>query len=278
MPIGLMYITDRTDVAAVAESVGVDRIFVDMEYIGKDERQAGMDTVKSYHTIEDVKRIRSVITKSELMVRVNPMNDRSKDFIGSEAEINAVISAGADSIMLPMFRTAEEVERFIKIINGRRKTVLLTETCEAVENIKSILKVGGIDEIHIGLNDLHLAYGKKFMFELLADGTVEKLLKKIKPYNIPYGFGGIARLGHGILPAEYVLSEHYRLGSTRAILSRAFCDINKIANINEIETLFASEISRIRNYEATLLNCTLDDFKKNKQKVKELVKQIVSQT
>ena len=276
MPIGLMYITDRTDVAAVAESVGVDRIFVDMEYIGKDERQAGMDTVKSYHTIEDVKRIRTVIIKSELMVRVNPINDKNNDFIGSETEINAVISAGADCIMLPMFKTAEEVERFVKIINGRAKTVLLIETCEAVENIESILRVEGIDEVHIGLNDLHLAYGKKFMFELLADNTVEKLLNKIKPYNIPYGFGGIARLGHGMLPAEYVLSEHYRLGSTRAILSRAFCNINKITDINEIKTLFESEISRIRKYEEKLAKYTLDDYRKNKEKVKELVQHIVS--
>ena len=39
MPLKLMYITNRPDVAAIAERHGVDRIFVDMEYIGKAERQ-----------------------------------------------------------------------------------------------------------------------------------------------------------------------------------------------------------------------------------------------
>ena len=54
MAIKLMYITNRIKVAKIAESVGVDRIFVDMETLGKAERQRGMDTVKSFHTVEDV--------------------------------------------------------------------------------------------------------------------------------------------------------------------------------------------------------------------------------
>ena len=54
MSLKLMYITNRPDVAQVAQSCGVDRIFVDMEYIGKEERQGGLDTVKSHHSVEDV--------------------------------------------------------------------------------------------------------------------------------------------------------------------------------------------------------------------------------
>ena len=53
----LMYITNRPEIAQIAESAGVDRIFVDMEFIGKDIRQGGMDTVQSHHTIEDIKNI-----------------------------------------------------------------------------------------------------------------------------------------------------------------------------------------------------------------------------
>ena len=34
----------------------------------------------------------------------------------------------------------------------------------------------------------------KFMFELIADGTVDRLCQKIGKYKIPYGFGGIAQL------------------------------------------------------------------------------------
>ena len=70
----LFYITNNTDIALIAEKYGVDRIFVDLEYIGKEKRQHNMDTVKNHHTVEDVKNIKSVLTKSELLVRVNPIN------------------------------------------------------------------------------------------------------------------------------------------------------------------------------------------------------------
>ena len=75
MSLKLMYITNRPDVAKVAQNCGVDRIFVDMEYIGKEERQGGLDTVKSHHTVEDVKNLRKVLNKTELLVRVNPIHE-----------------------------------------------------------------------------------------------------------------------------------------------------------------------------------------------------------
>ena len=45
MSLKLMYITNRPEIAQIAESAGVDRIFVDMEYIGKAKRQYGTDSV-----------------------------------------------------------------------------------------------------------------------------------------------------------------------------------------------------------------------------------------
>ena len=51
-----MYITNRPEIAQIAESAGVDRIFVDMEYIGKEKRQNGLDTVMSRHSFEDIKK------------------------------------------------------------------------------------------------------------------------------------------------------------------------------------------------------------------------------
>ena len=55
MALKLMYITNRPEIAQIAETAGVDRIFVDLEYIGKLDRQGGMDTVQSHHTLDDVK-------------------------------------------------------------------------------------------------------------------------------------------------------------------------------------------------------------------------------
>ena len=54
----LMFITNKPEVAKIVEEVGVDWIFIDMEFIGKDSRQGGLDTVQNHHTIEDVKKIR----------------------------------------------------------------------------------------------------------------------------------------------------------------------------------------------------------------------------
>src|SRR5690554_4473743 len=151
--------------------------------------------------------------------------------------------------MLPFFKTSGEVKKFVDYVNKRAKVCLLLETPEAVNNLDEILKIKGIDYIHIGLNDLHLGYKKTFMFELLSDGTVEKILNKIKKTNIQYGFGGIARLGHGNLPAEMIIAEHYRLGSTMAIVSRQFYDSKQITNVEDVKTFFIEEVGKIRNYE-----------------------------
>lgn len=248
MALKLMYITNRPEIAQIAEAAGVDRIFVDLEFIGKSKRQGGMDTVQSHHTIDDVKSVASAITTAELLVRVNPIHDACDGYCSSEDEINSVIDAGADIIMLPYFHTVEEVKRFLQIVNGRVRTMLLVETPEAVDCIDEILTLD-IDEIHIGLNDLSLGYHKKFMFELLADGTVEKLCMKFRQRGISYGFGGIASLGKGILPSEMVIKEHYRLGSTCAILSRSFCDVNKIDHMGVISSTFVNGIRAIRGLE-----------------------------
>lgn len=267
----LMYITNDPQTALIAQNAGVDRIFIDMEYIGKDLRQGGMDTVQNHHTLEDVKAIRKVLTKSELLVRINPMHESSDIFSSSEEEIEAVIKANADIIMLPYFKTACEVERFLKAVNGRCKTLLLFETAESVENIDEILKLDGIDEVFIGLNDLSLSYGYKFMFEPLANGTVEKIADKFKDNNFSFGFGGIARLGEGTLSSEKIIAEHYRLGSTCVILSRSFCNSNDMANKEEMNRLFANEVKRIREYEEFCSHQSKEFFDKNTADVKSAV-------
>ena len=250
MALKLMYITNRPEIAQIAETAGVDRIFVDLEYIGKAERQGGMDTVQSRHTLDDVKRISEAITTAELLVRVNPIHDATDQYVSSEEEIGKAIEYGADIVMLPYFKTVDEVKRFLSAVNGRTKTMLLLETPEAVEILNDVLIIGGIDSIHIGLNDLSLGYGKKFMFELLTDGTVERLCTKIREKNIPYGFGGIASLGQGMIPAEMIIKEHYRLGSTCAILSRSFCNVNKINHMGVISSTFVNGMREIREFEA----------------------------
>lgn len=265
----LMYITNETDIAKIAEDSGVDRIWIDLEVNGKEERQKNMDTVKSKHSINDVGKIKKVLTTADLIVRVNPIYE------GSKEEIDSVINQGADIVMLPFFKTVKEVKIFIELVNKRVRTCLLCETPEAVENLDEILEIPGIDEIHIGLNDLHLGYHKKFMFELLSDGTVEKICNKIRNKQIPYGFGGISRIGSGTLKAENIITEHYRLRSEIAILSRAFCNTQIIKDREEIKNIFDKEVEKVRQFEKQLANFTEDQFNENKKAVQLMVNDIL---
>ena len=269
MTLKFMYITNDVNVALIAEKYGVDRIWIDLETLGKEERQKNMDSVKSNHSIEDIKKIAPLLTKSEMLVRINPIN------VNSENEINTVIDAGADIIMLPMWKSVDDVNTFLSIVDGRVKTTLLLETKEAVECLDKILELCHMDEIHIGLNDLHLSYNLSFMFELLSNGTVEKLCKKIAAKGIPYGFGGIAKLGEGILPAERIIMEHFKYGSTRAILSRSFCNYKKINDIKKDEYIFSSNMKILKNFEKSLEYKTEEEFINNSNEVQRLVEQIV---
>lgn len=264
MALTVFYITNNLEVALIAEKAGVNRIWIDLETLGKEERQKGINSVKSHHTIHDIEVIAPKLKKAEMLVRVNPWNE------GSKEEIDQVIKAGAQIVMLPMWKSVSDVKNFLSAVGGRAKTTLLLETKEAEECLDEVLELGGIDEIHIGLNDLHLSYGLTFMFELLTNGTVERIINKIKTKGIPYGFGGISHLGDGTIPAEMIIMEHYRLGSTRAILSRGFCDQTK--PLDEVKEQFQKNMNELREFENRINSFCFDE---NKQELSRRVQKIV---
>jgi len=245
--IKLMFICNDAEMARYAVECGVDRIFVDLEIHGKWERQGHRDTLISGHSMQDVARVRAAIPDSELLVRLNPLHD------GSAEEVEQAVSAGADLLMLPMFETAEQVKQFVALVRGRAKVVPLVETPASLKNFAEIMGVPGIDEIYIGLNDLHLALGLDFMFELLADGTVEGIAKLCRAADKPFGFGGIARMEEGLLPGDLVLAEHIRLGSSSVILSRTFHRTSASLGEMHANLDFKREIARLREYERQLI-------------------------
>lgn len=267
-----MYLTNRPDIAEIAQRAGVDRIFLDLEIRGKEERQGHLDTVISHNSIDDTAKLKAVLNSSELLVRVNSVYD------GTREEVSRVINDGADIVMLPYFKTVGEVERFLDAVGGRAKTCLLLETPEAVEVIDDILKLDGIDEIHIGLNDLHLGYRMKFMFELVADGTVERLCNKFREKGVFYGFGGVGRVGNAAevpLPAENIITEHYRLGSQMVILSRAFCNLSKTGDPKYVERLFSDGVTEFREFEKKVGAYTDEMFRDSHLDTVERVNKII---
>lgn len=205
-------ITKDPRIARYFENSGIDDVMVDLEIIGKQERQKGLNTVISAHTMEDVSNVRSVLTKAKLLVRINPIYEKTKD------EVDEAIDRGADIIMLPMFKRAEEVALFLECVGNRAQKYLLLETAAAMTRIDDILELSGIDAIHIGLNDLSISMDLDFLYEPLIGGLIEYMADKIKAKNIKFGFGGVSRLERGKL----ILSEHFRLGSEMVIINRDF--------------------------------------------------------
>lgn len=276
MSLKLMYITNRVEVAQIAEESGVDIIFVDMEYIGKAKRQGGMDTVQSHHTLEDIKTIANAVHHAEVLVRINPIHEATDEYISSREEIETAVQNNADIVMLPYFKTIREVKDFLDFVNGKAQTMLLLETPEAVAILDDILKLDGIDIIHIGLNDLSLGYKRKFMFELLTDGIVEELSLKCRHAKVAFGIGGIAALGKGTVPAEMVIRELYRLGAQYTILSRSFCNTAQIVDLNEIRSIFVHGIQEIRALETECQQC-MEYFWRNRSELEFAVRQFTEQ-
>ena len=266
----LILITNNPNRGVLAQLAGVDWILVDMEYKGKKERQFNRDTVISYHTFQDVQAMRQRITVSQLVVRINPWGE------WSPAEIEGVVQCGADIIMLPFFKTSIEVALFIGQVGGRAKTCLLLETMAGISALDDILAVPGIDFFHIGLNDIHIERGTTFIFEFLADGGVDEVAAKLRAAGIPFGVGGMSRIGTLIPPAERILAEHLRLGSTGVILSRSFTFDSFTTNGDDFEKKFKDEIAKVRATEAWLATVDSAYLDLNRQQVIDDVAKVVN--
>lgn len=212
----LLQITNDPVLARRCEALPGMRLFVDLEIHGKAVRQAGRNSFITTHQIQDVGRVKAQLRLARLMVRVNPLH------ASTPAEIDAVIAQGADWVMLPMFQTPDELRTFSRIVSGRAPIVALLETAGALHTLDDWIGTPGLCEVFVGLNDLHLSLGCQFMFEPLAQGVLDSVARRVSAHGLRFGFGGIARLGEGLLPGRDVLAEHLRLGSQAVILSRTF--------------------------------------------------------
>lgn len=260
----LMILAADPQSAKEAQSAGIDRIFYDLEWIGKAERQHGRNTVKSNNKIDDIPAVREVLKESELLVRTNPIHAYSK------AEIDKAIAYGADILMLPMVVDQHDVEQYVEMVGGRAKVCIMIETAAAMARLDKILTVPGVDELFIGLNDLHISMGLTFMFELLSDGLVEYIADKCNKAGMPFGFGGIARIGEGDLPSDNILGEHVRLGSTSVILSRTFKGVVGVDK-NARKINLAEEVIKVRNRMNEIAHWTTEQHAENRKKIAECV-------
>jgi hypothetical protein len=123
--------------------------------------------------------------------------------------------------------------------------VPLVETASALQSAREWIDTPGLWEVYVGLNDLNISMGLRFMFEPLALGSLADLSAAARTRGLRFGFGGIARLDEGLLPGRSVLGEHLRLGSQAVILSRTF-------HRPDAEISFEASVEAVRQAERTL--------------------------
>lgn len=216
--------------ARAADAAGVDRVGIDLENLGKRERQAERGTWISPHAVEDLDRLRPELHAARLFARVNPINP------DSAREIESVLARGAVVLMLPMVMNAAETAEFVRLVGGRATVVLLVEHVAAIGQLGEIVEVDGVDEVHIGLNDLSISLGLRSRWMALAGELVADAGAIVRGAGLRFGIGGIGRAGDRDLPvpSDLIYAEYARTGATAALISRSFFGPGPIDLASEI--------------------------------------------
>ena len=276
--IDLLSITNDCALAAQCDRLPGMRLFVDLERNGKAERQAGRNTFISTHQLADVGRIKAVLRLALLMVRVNPFEPAKAQ--AAEQEVEQVLAEGADMLMLPMFSDAAQLHGFLNIVKRRVPVVALLETAGALASLDEWIDSPGLTEVYVGLNDLHLSLGCRFMFEPLLQGHVDRVAAACAQRGLRFGFGGVARMDEGLLAGRDVLAEHLRLGSQAVILSRTF---NRSFDRNDDSTAqeslsFESAVAELRQAEQQLLGRSAAQIELDRLRVAAIIRRLSAPT
>ena len=214
----LWLISGDCPLARVAPSVGIDRVLVDLERLGKAERQKNRQLFLSEHDWRDIAALRPVLPHGALFVRLDPLH------AGSRAQIEQALALQPDGLMLPYFHDADAVARFVDMVGGRAIVTPLVETAGAVRSLPKLLSSGLIGEFHVGLNDLALDMGMDSLQLLWGHPVLDDIAAAAAEARIPFGLGGVTDPRIGGLPVDplFVIAEQRRLNSTRALLGRSF--------------------------------------------------------
>lgn len=207
----ILFSTNPTIIRQAVPS-GVGGIIVDWEWIGKGQRQASADTQINRDTLDDLRRVRAC-TDALVICRINSYG------VVTAEEVEQVIEAGADEILLPMVQTVEEVETVLEQVKSRCGVGILIETMAAVRLVEDLGRLP-LSRVYVGLNDLAIERTSPNIFTPLVDGTLERLRHHV---HVPFGFGGLTLpdRGHPI-PCRLLIGEMARLNCDFSFLRRSF--------------------------------------------------------
>jgi len=228
----LVYFEHRPNALSVAKAAGINTFLVDWEYRGKHSRQENAGTEVDPGTLADLEAAVS-FKDSSVYCRINEYGPWTRE------EVENAIEAGAKCLLLPMVKQVDEVESYLKMVNGRCGAGILIETVDATKNSKQLAKLL-IDTVYVGLNDLAIDRRSTTIFEAVADGTVERMRETFTHGR--FGFGGVTVVDEGDpIPCKMLLQEMQRLDCHFSFCRRSFK--RDIANKN-----IAKEVMYLRQY------------------------------
>jgi hypothetical protein len=208
----LLFHTDPLLVAEAARA-GVDGFVVDWERRGKRHRQAGQGTQINSDTLADLVRVRAATT-ARVLCRVNSFGPWTR------REIDAAVAAGADEVLLPMVGDPVQVDRALRIVNGRCGLGILVETRAGVRATPELVR-RPLSRVYVELNDLRIDRGGGDLFAPLVDGTVDEVRSRVS--GPLFGVAGLTVPGGGSpVPTRLLAAELARLRADFTVLRRSF--------------------------------------------------------
>ncbi len=193
-------------------AAGAAGIVVDWERRGKARRQLGEGTQINADTPADLRRVRAA-TDGRVLCRVNGFGPWTAD------EVDEALRCGADEVLLPMVRGADEVDRTLDLVAGRCGLGILIETQAAVDQAAA-LAARPLSRVYVGLNDLRIDRRSTQLFRPLVDGTVAGVRAHV---DVPFGVAGLTLPGGGSpVPTRLLAAELVRLGVGFTFLRRSF--------------------------------------------------------
>lgn len=212
-PLELLLFAADPVLAARAQGFGVDAVILDLEVRGKHDRQARHDTQIAAADPSDVARVRAA-TPLPLVVRINGVGT------GTPHEIEQVLQAGADEILVPMVRSLDEIDHVLEVVGDRAHVSCMVETTDAVA-ASDLLAARPIRRFYVGLNDLGIDRGSASIFDALVDGTVDEIAASLA--GRPFGVAGLTHPRSGDpLPCQMLVDEIVRLDASFTFLRRSF--------------------------------------------------------
>lgn len=211
-----IYITNSTHVVGNLIDSPVSQFMIDLETVGKAERQKGWGSFISDHSIGDIDSLAKIIPPSRLLVRSNPPSDQLS------FEVKDYVARGAGHVMIPMIQNIDQIEKLKSEVKLEYRIHFLIETKWSMINVEQLLELFPSCIVHVGLNDLHRELKLKSHFHVYLspyfDGLTEKLLRR----EVTFGVGGIGKYNGEKIDSKLILQVMKTFGGSRVIMSRGF--------------------------------------------------------